>query len=176
MNTKHKHHIIPKHAGGSNDQSNIVELSVEEHAQAHKELYEKYNRWQDKVAWKGLSGRIGKEEIIRMKHSESAKATIYTEEKRRNMSLGQLGKKYPDRKGKCGGEKNNFHGKTHSECSKRKMSDAAKGRLMSEETRRKMSKATKGIPKPKIECPHCGKIGGSPQMKRHHFDNCQTLH
>lgn len=25
---KHKHHIIPKHAGGTDDASNIVELTV----------------------------------------------------------------------------------------------------------------------------------------------------
>ena len=65
---KHKHHIIPKHMGGTNDPSNIAELTVEEHAEAHKRLYEEYGRWQDYVAWQGLSGRIGKEEIIQMKN------------------------------------------------------------------------------------------------------------
>ena len=64
---RHKHHIIPKHMGGSDDPSNMVELSVEEHADAHRVLYEKYGRWQDKLAWKGLSGQIGKEEIARVK-------------------------------------------------------------------------------------------------------------
>lgn len=29
-------------------------------------------------------------------------------------------------------------------------------------------------PKSKIECPHCGKIGGSNNMKRWHFDNCKV--
>jgi hypothetical protein len=48
---KHKHHIIPKHAGGSNDLSNLVELTIQEHAEAHRVLYEKYGRTQDKVAW-----------------------------------------------------------------------------------------------------------------------------
>ena len=38
----HTHHIIPKHAGGTDDPSNLVQLTVEEHAQAHKELFEKY--------------------------------------------------------------------------------------------------------------------------------------
>jgi hypothetical protein len=52
---KHKHHIIPKHAGGTNDPTNIVELTIEEHAEAHRILYEKYNQWQDKVAWMGLA-------------------------------------------------------------------------------------------------------------------------
>ena len=39
---KHKHHIIPKHMGGTDDPSNLIELSVEEHAEAHKVLFEKY--------------------------------------------------------------------------------------------------------------------------------------
>lgn len=62
---KHKHHIIPKHAGGTDDPSNIIELTIEEHAIAHKKLYEEYKRWQDFLAWKGLSNQITKEEILK---------------------------------------------------------------------------------------------------------------
>ena len=36
----HKHHKIPKHSGGSDDPENIVYLTPEEHAEAHKKLYE----------------------------------------------------------------------------------------------------------------------------------------
>jgi hypothetical protein len=64
---KHRHHIIPKHIGGSNDPSNIVELTPQEHAEAHKALWEEHSRWQDYIAWQGLSGRLGKEDIIREK-------------------------------------------------------------------------------------------------------------
>ena len=64
-NNTHKHHILPKHMGGLDDESNIIELSVEEHAQSHKDLFEKYGCWQDEIAWKALSGQIGKEEIIK---------------------------------------------------------------------------------------------------------------
>lgn len=60
---KHKHHIIPRHAGGTDDPSNIVELTVEEHAEAHRLLYEKYNRKQDLAAFLGLSGLASKKEI-----------------------------------------------------------------------------------------------------------------
>lgn len=61
---KHLHHIIPRHAGGTDDPSNLVELTVEEHANAHKDLFEKYGRIQDKLAWQGLSGILNREEII----------------------------------------------------------------------------------------------------------------
>jgi hypothetical protein len=70
---KHKHHIIPKHAGGSDDPSNIVLLTPEEHALAHKKLYEEFGRFQDLLAWKALSGQIGKEEIISTLMHEGSK-------------------------------------------------------------------------------------------------------
>lgn len=60
----HKHHIIPKHLGGSDDPENIVELSVEEHAEAHRILYEKYGMRGDYLAWKGLTKQIDKEKIF----------------------------------------------------------------------------------------------------------------
>lgn len=60
----HKHHIIPKHIGGSDDADNLIELSVEEHADAHRKLYEEYGRREDYIAWKCLAGIIGKEELV----------------------------------------------------------------------------------------------------------------
>jgi len=60
----HKHHIIPRHAGGTDDPSNIVKLTVAEHAEAHRVLYEKHGKKEDWLAWKGLTGEVGKEEII----------------------------------------------------------------------------------------------------------------
>ena len=55
---KHWHHIVPKHAGGTDEPSNLVHLTIEEHAEEHKKLWEQYGRWQDKIAWKTLSGQI----------------------------------------------------------------------------------------------------------------------
>ena len=63
MTIYHKHHIIPRHMGGTDDPSNLVRLTVEEHAEAHKKLYEEHGLTQDYLAWKGLEGLIGKEEI-----------------------------------------------------------------------------------------------------------------
>ena len=37
--TKQIHYIVPKHMGGTDDPDNIVELTVEEHAEAHRKLY-----------------------------------------------------------------------------------------------------------------------------------------
>jgi len=48
--------------GGSDDPSNLISLTVEEHAEEHKKLWEKYGHWQDKIAWKTLSGQISVQE------------------------------------------------------------------------------------------------------------------
>lgn len=94
----HKHHIIPKHAGGSDDPSNLIELTVEEHAEAHRILFEQYGRYQDYYAWKGLEGSIGKEDILKgimnsdkMKSHLSKKSKEYwdnlsTEEKQKRIN------------------------------------------------------------------------------------------
>lgn len=66
MRQTHKHHIIPKHAGGTNDPANIIELTIEEHAEAHRVLFEKYGRWQDEIAWKTLAGFITCDEASKM--------------------------------------------------------------------------------------------------------------
>ena len=54
----HKHHIVPKHMGGSDEPSNLIKVSVEEHAELHLELYLKYGKLEDWVASQCLSGQM----------------------------------------------------------------------------------------------------------------------
>jgi hypothetical protein len=61
----HEHHIIPKYMGGTDEPTNLIKLTVEEHAEAHRLLFEQYGNWEDEVAWKGLAGLIGKDEILK---------------------------------------------------------------------------------------------------------------
>ena len=61
----HKHHIAPKHAGGTDDPDNLVYLSVKEHAIAHAKLYLEHGDLKDYVAYKGLRQQIGKEELFK---------------------------------------------------------------------------------------------------------------
>ena len=91
---KHKHHIIPRHMGGTDDPSNIIELSVEDHAEAHRKLYEEHGCWEDKIAYQGLAGIIGHEEVRRQVISEAnkgkkpwnkGKTGIYSEETLKKM-------------------------------------------------------------------------------------------
>jgi len=77
---KHIHHILPKYLGGSDDPSNLVELTVDEHAEAHRLLYEQHSNWQDYCAWQALSGRIGQEEALRMAQGMANKGRKRTPE------------------------------------------------------------------------------------------------
>lgn len=61
----HRHHIVPRHAGGTDDEDNIAFLTIEDHAEAHRKLFEEYGRLEDRLAWKGLAGLLSKDEIVR---------------------------------------------------------------------------------------------------------------
>jgi hypothetical protein len=107
----HKHHIIPKHLGGTNDSSNLIKVTVKEHAQIHYNLWMIYGRWQDKLAYKGLTARIGKEDIIRelcriggkitgskpksKQHKQSLKKS-WTKERKTKRSLAYKGEGNPN--------------------------------------------------------------------------------
>ena len=81
------------------------------------------------------------------------------------------------------GENNPMFGVKHSEEYLKMMSIRNKGQnnprfgvTLSEETRKKISEKRMGkkLGKRKLTtCPHCNKTGGSPGMKRYHFDNCK---
>lgn len=98
----HNHHVIPKHAGGNNDPSNLIRLSIEDHAEAHHTLYEQYGRIEDLFAWKGLSGQTEEAEMARRQLvSQRLRGVPKTEQHKEkirnallaNPSLGMLGKK-----------------------------------------------------------------------------------
>jgi len=72
----HKHHIIPRHMGGTDDPSNIVVLTVEEHAEAHRLLWEQYGREEDFIAWRGLAGITSKEEHVHALNRMAGNKTV----------------------------------------------------------------------------------------------------
>ena len=160
----HKHHIIPKHIGGTNDPSNLIELTIEEHAEAHRKLWEKYGKWQDEIAWKSLSKQITIEEARRLAVSHTLKGKPKTSEHKAKISLWRktnyfsstLGKKLPPR----------------TDEQKKKMSDRHKGKKgtntgkkFSKETKHKMSLSAKN--RTSIVCEKCGKCIPKANLSRH---------
>lgn len=68
--------------GGSDDPENLIELSIEEHAEAHKILWEKYGKIEDKIAWECLSGRLmSEEDRILLSNNGFAKFLLNTEKR-----------------------------------------------------------------------------------------------
>lgn len=142
---KHIHHKIPKHMGGTDDSNNLVELTVEEHAEAHKILYEQYGHWQDYCAWQALTGRIGQEEILRMKQGMANKGKKRSPEtiakmkeacrlrSERQRADGTLEKANAKRSASMKGMKKS---KEHLD----KWVESRKGHIVSEETREKIRK------------------------------------
>lgn len=93
---KHKHHIIPRHAGGTNEPSNIIELTIQEHAEAHRKLFELYGRWQDRVAWLSLSGIMNDQErIYEILKNSNPGGYKHTEEVKKKLSEMRKGDKNP---------------------------------------------------------------------------------
>ena len=84
----HNHHIIPKHAGGTDEPGNFIQLTIPEHAEAHRLLYEQYGRLGDKCAWLMLSGRTDAGELLIQELSRRAPRSA---EARTRMSLAKRG-------------------------------------------------------------------------------------
>lgn len=121
----HKHHIIPKHMGGSDDLSNIAELTVEQHAEAHKLLWEEHGNHKDYLAWQGLAKLMDKDDIVRSLISHTHKG--------KKKSSEQIAKMKEARK--------NY---SHSEETRLKIGQTSLGRTWSEESRKKKSESMKG--------------------------------
>lgn len=70
---KHKHHIVPRHMGGTDDPSNLIELTVEEHADAHRVLFETHGHEYDRIAWLALSGQMSMSEASLLAQIQGSK-------------------------------------------------------------------------------------------------------
>lgn len=132
-----KHHIIPRCMGGGDVEQNIAVLTAEEHFIAHKLLFKIHptvkglalalllftgNRWRD------VNNKIVG--ATRRKAKEAMKGRVVSDETRRKISVARTGFKFPEdwvspNKGRPG----TFSGKTHTEGSKKIMSEKKKGKI-----------------------------------------------
>lgn len=133
----HRHHIVPRHAGGTNDERNIAHLTIAEHAEAHRVLYEKYGRWQDKIAWEMLSGQIPFAEARLAANIASQTGRPKSAEHRKKLADLRRGKRLPEE------VRNRMSasrvGLLHSEETKQKIRAANIGKKIPEELVRKQA-------------------------------------
>ena len=161
MKTTHTHHIIPKHMGGTDDKNNLIELTPKQHALAHKKLYEKHGKWEDKIAYQMLSGQI-----TRYQAQQQARrlANLGKVPSKQSKKINSIKKKewWSDDKNRRKAVENmmgrrNRLGKTHTNETKNQISNSLKGNSnklgktgykLSEETKKKMSAARTGDQNP----------------------------
>lgn len=177
----HKHHIIPKHIGGSNDPSNIVELSIEEHAEAHRQLYELYGRWQDKLAWSALSGQISIAEAIKISQRCADKSWMKTKKgkeilskrwEKRKANGHSIWNKGLKKEMSVGLQKLSLINKKYRELNKlSNIGDIVRGTQLSDSQKEKLSKAALALKT--IKCPHCNKEVKPGPYGRWHGSNCK---
>lgn len=196
------HHVVPRSLGGDDSKDNLVQLTAREHFLAHWLLWKIHRCKKTGKAFFAMSlASNGQQRSITARQYDAAKKALsvamsgennfwygttgpmggrtHTEEfKNRHSTIMKAASEYkrgkpvsevPGFKTGCGvptqwgnvpawnlGLKGNL---SHSY-----------GRKASDETRAKMRK-----PKAKVQCPHCGKVGGKPIMSRFHFGLCKVL-
>ena len=100
--TTHLHHNPPRHRAGNH--KNVVEVSITCHAMFHFCEWQLYGHWEDKLAWRALSGMIKGEDIIKEAQHyggkkggamSSIKGYKRSEENRLNSIKGAKGRKRP---------------------------------------------------------------------------------
>ncbi len=182
MTLIHKHHIIPRHAGGTDDHSNIMELTIEEHAEAHRVLWETHGRPEDKLAWQCLAGLIDRAEMItelcRIAGRKGG-AIGGRKGKGRKQSQDWINKR------KMVGERNGMYGKKHSEERKQIISEQVKERIqnsdgewigsinLKESTKKRFADGSHPSCKT-WTCEHCGKSGKAMgNYYKYHHINCK---
>ena len=113
-------------------------------------------------------------EETKKKISIANKGKKQSEEQKQNKSKSMLGRKLPESTKENMKKAHQNRSKDNEEKRCNKISEKMKGIKRSAETKEKMSSWQKGVEKPKIQCPHCLKIGGIGPMKQWHFDNCRN--
>jgi hypothetical protein len=153
--------------GGSDDPSNLKKVTVEQHAEEHRLLWEKHNLQEDYIAWKALSGQITSEEarIMAVKSANTGRKQSVEHLEKRMKAIAKHRAKYGHSTlgknlGSASGER------------KRKISESHKGNQYglgtkrTEESKNKQSEAAKK--REIITCPKCGIKMQKANLSRYH--------
>ena len=115
-----KHHIVPRCLGGSDDPSNIVELTFEEHVEAHHILHLRYPHHKGlKAAFLFMSGQTEEARKAHMAYAHEMsslklKGRPQSAEHVKKRADSKRGNHYPKHKAASAGSKNGMYGKQAS--------------------------------------------------------------
>ena len=74
MKVTHTHHLLPRHMGGTDEESNLVHgLSITRHVMYHFANWQLWGSKWDYIAWKTLAGQLSNEEFIFEMNSAAGK-------------------------------------------------------------------------------------------------------
>lgn len=119
-----RHHILPKCMGGTNDEDNLIDLFAREHFEAHRLLaLENPDIRELTYAWSMMSYSKNGDYKITSEEYEEIKIALS------RMFSGDGNPMYGSHR--CG-EENPMYGKHHSEETRKKISNKAKGRYIGE--------------------------------------------
>jgi hypothetical protein len=129
------HHIIPKSLGGTDDESNLVDLTAQEHFLCHWLLTKIYPTGEEH--WKMLNA-------LRIMRAESSKHQRYNTKITARV-YANLKEEYAQlHSERFSGEGNRMYGKNHTDEAKRKISEANKGRKQTPEEKARQKAAITG--------------------------------
>lgn len=167
---KERHHIIPRCMNGTNDKSNLVDLTAREHFIAHKLLCEIYpgNVKLQYALWMLIhasSDKMQRDFKLSSREYEVLRTVIAEQ-----MSSKMKGVPKSDEHRRKNSESKK--GKLKSEETKKRMSESFKGRVFSDETRKKLSEANTGNTHSEETK---RKIGAASKLRRHSEETKQKI-
>lgn len=150
-----RHHIIPKCLGGSNLKENLVLLTAKEHYICHLLLIYMYPE-NNKIAF-AFWNMCRPNNNYHQRHKVSARTYEHAKSHLSNLYKS----KTAWNKGK--------------KLTPEQLSKHVTKQVGFVAWNKGIPSKYKGIPREKSKCIHCGKEGGSPQIKQWHNDNCKIL-
>lgn len=142
-----RHHILPKCLGGTDDNDNLIDLFAREHFIAHKLLAEE-NPDNKKLilAWHMMTNvKTNCQQRYQVTPEEYEKVRIAYSQMMTGENNPSKSEEVRRKKSEAiKGQKNHNYGKPRSESTRKKISEAHKGKVLSNETREKISQSKVG--------------------------------
>lgn len=186
------HQAIKKH-GKENFYIEEVDAAESQEAANNLEQYwiDRLNSTNYDIGYNMTQGGSGKSIVLtedvklKIKKSVQAHRDSLTDQERKDLTkaanLAKTGMKECDESRKLKSDSQSKRWETLTD-EERKQHGQKSRNNTSEETKRRVIDALissysparePGLKKKQVTCPHCGKTGGAPIMKRFHFDNCK---
>jgi len=176
-----RHHIIPRHQGGTDDESNFTYLTRREHIVAHFLLWKINGHEGDRLAYTWMKGVKCYPTFLGRKHTEESKRRMSEGAKKRYEDPAERAKRSeaikklwvdPEYKAK---QSESMKGKKRTEETRRRMSESKKGKKLSEEHKQKISEGQKGKKRKPFSEDHKQKLSESHKGKKHSEETKQRM-